>query len=109
MTCAPWHDASAKRAADPQRSAAGPASPRYAGKVQFIPTPTRARRAYLATPKKDKSGRDYIGQDEVLITCGMPAGEAEKHMLDAAEEVGASHEQIRIEPFERAAKQPYSM
>ena len=58
----------------------------------------RARRAYLRTPKRDRHGRAYLGRDQALLGHGFhDAREAERLLLDAAEEQGLSHEAIAIE------------
>ena len=58
----------------------------------------RARRAYLRTPKRDRQEREYIGRDHALLGNGFhDAREAERLLLDAADEQGLSHRAIEIE------------
>ena len=58
----------------------------------------RALRAALRVPKRDKHGRAYLGRDHALLGNGFhPAAEAERLLLDAAEQIGAAHDAIEID------------
>ncbi len=58
----------------------------------------RARRAHLRTPKRDRHGRPYLGRDHALLGHGFhDVREAERLLLDAADEHGLSHDSVAIE------------
>ena len=58
----------------------------------------RAQRAYLREPRRDRHGRSYVGRNHALLGSGFhDTREAERLLLDAAEEQGLSHEAVAIE------------
>ena len=58
----------------------------------------RARRAFLREPKRDSHGRDYVGRNHALLGHGFhDVREAERLLLDAADEQSLSHNAIAIE------------
>ncbi len=58
----------------------------------------RAQRACLRTPKRDRHGREYLGRGQSLLGHGFhDAREAERLLLEAAEEAGLPHESVEIE------------
>lgn len=58
----------------------------------------RALRAALRVPKRDKHGRPHLGRDQALLGNGFhSAAEAERLLLDAAEQIGLGHEAVEID------------
>ena len=58
----------------------------------------RALRAALRAPKRDKHGRRYSGRDQALLGNGFhSAAEAERLLLEAAEQSGLGHEAVEID------------
>ena len=58
----------------------------------------RAQRAYLREAKRDCHGREYLGRNHSLLGHGFhDAREAERLLLDAADEQGLLHEAVAIE------------
>ncbi len=58
----------------------------------------RAQRAYLREPKRDRHGREYVGRNHALLGSGFhDVDEAERLLLEAADEQGLSHSAIEIE------------
>ena len=58
----------------------------------------RARRAFLREPKQDRHGRRYEGRNHALLGHGFhDAREAERLLLDAAEQQGLPHDAVQIE------------
>jgi hypothetical protein len=58
----------------------------------------RARRAHLREPKRDRSGREYFGSNHALLGNGFhDIREAERLLLNAADEQGLSHDAVAIE------------
>ncbi len=58
----------------------------------------RAQRAHLREPKRDCHGREYLGRNHALLGHGFhDVREAERLLLDAADEQGLSHEAVAIE------------
>ena len=58
----------------------------------------RAQRAYLREAKRDRHGREYLGRNHALLGQGFHGvREAERLLLEAAEERGLSHEAVAIE------------
>lgn len=106
MTCAIWHkpDVGRRKVLLPPPRVAR--SPVYA--VPQIMIHTRVKRAWLATEKRDKIGRKYIGQDNVLVTEAIPTRQAESMMLKVAEEEGAEHSQIRLVAYEGREDVPFA-
>lgn len=50
------------------------------------PGSARAKRAYLRVEKRDKYGRKYVGQNDVIVSHGMfSAREAERELQKAAD------------------------
>lgn len=66
------------------------------------------KRAWLATEKRDKIGRRYIGQDNVLVTDAIPTRQAESMMLKVADEEGADHSHIRLVAYEGNEDVPFA-
>lgn len=65
-------------------------APRLGGRL-------RARQAHLRVPKRDRHGREYLARDHALLGNGFhDAREAERLLLDAAEEQGLTHEAVSI-------------
>lgn len=107
MGCATWHKPNVPRPI--RQGDAGlrrAKSPTYDAPI--IMRRSRVKRAWLATEKRDKIGRRYIGQDNVLVVDAIPAREAEKRMLGIAEEEKASHSQIRLTVYERGEDVPFA-
>ncbi len=66
-------------------------APRLGGRL-------RAQRASLRTPKLDAHGRAYQGRNHALLGQGFhDVREAERLLLEAAEEQGLSHDAVSIE------------
>ncbi len=58
----------------------------------------RARRAYLREPKRDRHGREYQGRNHALLGNGFhDVREAERLLLDAADDQGLGHDAVAIE------------
>ena len=58
----------------------------------------RAQRAWLRETKRDCHGREYVGRNHALLGHGFhDVDEAERLLVDAAEEQGLSHEAVSIE------------
>ena len=63
-----------------------------------INTGVRAVRANLRVTKTDRHGRVYQGRDQHLLGQGFhDSREAERLLLDAAEELGLEHDAIELE------------
>ena len=63
-----------------------------------INTGVRAVRANLRVAKTDKHGRPYIGRDQHLLGQGFHDGrEAERLLLDAADQLGLDHQAVELE------------
>lgn len=62
----------------------------------------RAKRGWIETKRKDKAGRVVKArQDPVTGLAGALSGkEMEREMMNIADQVGASYDQIRIETYE---------
>jgi len=66
-------------------------APRLGGRL-------RAQRAHLRVPKRDRHGREYVARDHALLGHGFhDTREAERLLLDAADEQGLTHEAVSIE------------
>jgi len=58
----------------------------------------RAQRACLREPKRDRDGRPYVGRNHHLLGHGLhDIREAERLLIDAADEQGLSHDAIELE------------
>ena len=58
----------------------------------------RARRAFLREPKQDRHGRNYQGRNHALLGHGFhDTQEAERLLLEAADEQGLPHDAVQIE------------
>lgn len=63
-----------------------------------INTGSRAVRANLRVGKTDRHGRGYVGRDQHLLGQGFhDSREAERLLLDAAEELGLGHDAVELE------------
>lgn len=63
-----------------------------------ISTGARAVRANLRVPKTDRHGRRYIGRDQHLLGHGFhDSREAERLLLDAAEQLGLDHRAVELD------------
>ena len=71
-------------------------SQRYAPPA--IHSGSRAVRANLRVRKTDRHGRGYVGRDQHLLGQGFhDSREAERLLLDAAEELGLGHDAVELE------------
>ena len=62
---------------------------------------TRAKSGRLKVRKKDKSGRSYIGQDEVTVSAGIySAKEMEQELQRAADETDGEVVDAEVETYE---------
>ena len=60
-------------------------------------TGSRAVRANLRVPKTDRRGRAYLGRDHHLLGHGFhDSREAERLLLDAAEQLGLDHHALEL-------------
>lgn len=56
---------------------------------------TRAKRAYLKVRKRNKYGKPYVGQNEVVVSHGMfSAKEAHRELQKAADEASAEGQEV---------------
>lgn len=63
-----------------------------------VNTGVRAVRANLRVPKRDKHGRTYQGRDHHLLGHGFhDSREAERLLLQTAEELGLDHRAVELE------------
>ena len=62
-----------------------------------VSTGTRAVRANLRVAKTDRHGRRYTGRDQHLLGQGFhDSREAERLLLDAAEQLGLDHRAVEL-------------
>ena len=63
--------------------------------------PTRAKSGWIETTREDKSGRKVKARDHMLASQGMlTTKEMEKEMMQVADDVGATYDQIRVEYYQ---------
>lgn len=68
-----------------------------------IPGQSRASRAWLAVEKRDKMGRRYVGQNEIIISRGMfSAKEAERELQRAADSSTEKVVDMKVETYGKA-------
>ena len=60
----------------------------------------RANRAWLAVEKRDKAGKRYVGQNEIIISRGMfSAREAERELQRAADSSEEKVVDMKVETY----------
>lgn len=61
---------------------------------------TRARSGRLRVKKRDKAGREYLGQNEVIVSAGMySAREMERELQRAADESGEPVVDLEVDAY----------
>jgi hypothetical protein len=61
---------------------------------------TRAKSGRLRVKKRDKSGREYVGQNEVVVSAGMhSAREMERELQQAADESSEEVVDTQVEVY----------
>lgn len=77
--------------------------------TQTVNGTTRARSGRLLVKKTDQAGREYVGQNETIISGGMfSSAEMERELQRAADESSEEVVDMRIDHFDRHEALPMS-